>query len=516
MNRIRIASLLLVNLVLLATSLIAQDSAARQHPPRYKLVDLGTFGGRASFVNPAWELGGPKQMNLHGTTVGSAATSEPTPLGCPFCNGLDGQVHTVFHAFRWSNGTLLDMGALPGDLTNSVAISVNSGGTAVGHSENGKIDPITGGREFRAVLWEEGRIKNLGTFGGNFSLAFMINNRGQVAGSALNSTPDPLSFLGLFLGSSDLTQTRVFLWENGYKIDLGTLGGPDSFGGLINDRGEVIGVSYTDSVPNPTTGLPTLHPFLWRSGKMIDLGNFGGNLASVVGINNRSQIVGALSVPGDESIDPFFWDDGKLVDLYSGSKGGSAYTGNAINEDGKVIGAAAFPGHPYNAYVWENGVARDLGFLEGDCYSEAFVINSKGQIAGQSYSCDGTTARAFLWQNGTIFELNQLIPVNSGFRFTQAFVINDRGEIAGVGTPPGCNFDEDCGHALLLIPCEWDDDDRAYEQAVDRVAGFSNVDLPIKERKPAGRYSNLTGRDLAAALQSRFGPKYRVGVPPLR
>ncbi len=60
---------------------------------------------------------------------------------------------------------------------------------------------------------------------------------------------------------------------------------------------------------------------------------------------------------------------------------------NAINEPGQAVGAGAFADHPYDAYVWKKGVATDLGFLEGDCYSEAFVIGSKGQIAGESYPC---------------------------------------------------------------------------------------------------------------------------------
>jgi hypothetical protein len=50
-----------------------------------------------------------------------------------------------------------------------------------------------------------------------------------------------------------------------------------------------------------------------------------------------------------------------------------------------------------------------------------------------------------------MFELNQLIPESAGFEFTEAFIVNDRGEIGGIGTPPGCDSDGTCGHALVLI-----------------------------------------------------------------
>jgi probable HAF family extracellular repeat protein len=517
-TRLPLFMLLLLAFLSGLPSAVGQEASAasRKQVPHYKLVDVGTFGGPASYINPPWELGGPHQMNRYGATVGTAATSIPSFVGCIFCNGLDGQVQNVFHGFMWRHGVVQDLGALPGGDTTSVATSINAGGSVVGHSENGRMDPITGVPEVRAVLWQDGRIKNLGTFGGNHSLVGAINNRGQIVGDALNSIPDQFSWLGLFLGSSNSTQTRAFLWENGHKRDLGTLGGPDAAAGRINERGEVAGISYSDSVANPTTGIPTLEAFLWRKGKMIDLGNFGGTLSGVGEMNNNGQVLGTSSLPGDELFDPFVWDNGRLIDLYTQTVGGNPYTANAINDHGLIVGAGAFPEHPYDAYVWRNGTGKNLGALEGDCFSEAFFINSTGQIVGRSYSCDGTTARPFLWQDERMYDLNELISANSDFRFTEAFVLNDRGEIGGIGTPPGCDFDEDCGHAVVLIPCNPGSDDLECKRNAESGGLSSTATVSPAKKTPLTATENLTGRDLAARLQSRFGRKHVFGLPPLR
>jgi probable HAF family extracellular repeat protein len=485
-------------------------------PPHYKFVDLGTFGGRASYINPAWELGTANQMNRRGATVGAAATSIPTPFGCVFCNGLDGQVHTVFHAFRWSGGSLRDLGALPGELTNSVAISINEKGNVIGHSENGEIDPIIGVREVRAVLWKNGRIKDLGTLGGNYSVAFGINNHDQIAATALNAIPDPLSFLGIFLGSSNSTQTRAFLWEDGRKRDLGTLGGPDAFGGPLNEQGEVAGLSYTNSTPNAATGYPTSHQFLWRNGHMIDLGTLGGTFGGSAAINNRSEVIGGSNLAGDQTSHPFLWQRGKMIDLSTDGIGGSPYTANALNDAGQIVGAAAFPDNPYDAYVWHNGVVRDLGALAKDCASEAFAINSKGDVVGQSYPCDGIP-QVFLWQNGTMFDVSALIRANSGFHFTQAFVINDRGAIGGIGTPPGCDFDEDCGHAYVLLPCGADDDNNDLEckDAAENAIMSTRGSGPSNQRKLVTGGLESRQRELASRLRSRAGRPRNLSLPAL-
>lgn len=80
------------------------------------------------------------------------------------------------------------------------------------------------------------------------------------------------------------------------------------------------------------------------------------------------------------------------------------------------------------------------------------MINSQGVVASLSHSCDGRFQRPFLWQNGHVYDLNQFIRMTPGAYFTQPFAINDRGEIAGIGVEPGCDMDEVCGHAFVLVP----------------------------------------------------------------
>ena len=140
-------------------------------------------------------------------------------------------------------------------------------------SENGAIDPLYPGvvPEINAVLWKDGEIVNLGTIEGGYeSNAFAVNDRGQVAGVFLNTIPDSFSPFGL--------QVRAFLWQNGVMEDLGTLGGPEASAYFMNERGQVAGTSFINSIPNPDTGIPTLDPFLWADGKMIDLGTLGGTI----------------------------------------------------------------------------------------------------------------------------------------------------------------------------------------------------------------------------------------------
>src|SRR5437016_4351736 len=46
----------------------------------YKLIDIGTFGGPASYINVPFALGAPNQISNRGIAVGSASTDTPTAL----------------------------------------------------------------------------------------------------------------------------------------------------------------------------------------------------------------------------------------------------------------------------------------------------------------------------------------------------------------------------------------------------------------------------------------------------
>ena len=446
---------------------------------RYKLIDLGTLGGPNSSENIQSPI-----LNNEGVVVGFSDTSIPCVI--PDC--------FFFHAFRWRKGILSDLGTLP-DGDNSVAFGINARGQTIGQSENGLINPLAGGAENRAVLWKDGQIIDLGTLRGNDSRAFAINGEGQIVGGALNDVPDPFSMPGLG------QQARAFLWQKGAMRDLGTLGGPDAFASLINDRGQVVGVSYPDTNPTSTCfmGFPlTTHPFLWQNGTMVDLGTLGGTCAGPAKLNNRGQVAGTSNLAGDLTFHPFLWDGETLKDL--GTLGGSAGFGNSLNEAGDVVGAAATTGdEAAHAFFWRNGVMTDLGTINDDPCSVAHAINARGQVVGATFDCDQTELHGFLWQHGgPMIDLNAFVPPGSDLVVTDGEDINDRGEIAGSGLLPNGDF-----HAIVLIPCD-DGPDREGCQA----AGQNKP--PTSLARTSGSRKRLSPTEMIAALRTRFARRYHI------
>ena len=427
--------------MILVATLTLPIPLAAQHT-HYKLIDIGTLGGFSGGLQGNG-LGTSEFINSSGTVVGSSETSLPD----------------VGHAFLWKDGVLIDLGALPGGngaaFNPSGANAINARGWIAGFSFTGETDPVNGGPVVNAVLWNSNaEMFDLGTLGtGIQSSANYINDAGEVVGVAtVDTTFDPFSFSGLGPFPSP---THAFLWKNGVMRDLGTLGGPDSFvtGPCDEQHADMVaGTSFTSFTPNPTTGFPTADPFLWKNGRMIDLGSLGGTLSVTQCANNLSQVTGIASLAGDQVFHPFFWDHGVMTDI--GTFGGDNGLVTWMNNAGEVVGRADTPDGGHDAFLWQNGVMTDLGTL--GVSSTALQINSRHQIIGAS-RVDADTVHAFLWENGgPMIDLNDLIPVNSSLQLVIGFNINDRGEITGLGAPPGVppsGGNAPGLHPFLLIPC---------------------------------------------------------------
>ena len=282
-----------------------------------------------------------------------------------------------------------------------------------------------------------------------------------MAGVALNAVPDPFAnsplfcgtFAQCFLVTPAATEAHAFRWtEAGGMQDLGALGGPDSAASFVNQRGQVAGEFFTSFTPNPSTGVPTLDPFFWENGKMVDIGSLGGTLGIPYWMNNRGQVVGFSNVAEDQSNHAFLWDrhhNPPLTDL--GTLGGTYSSATWINDAGEIVGDSNLAGDQTGrAFLWKNGVMTNLRTVAGDPCSGANSINSQGQIVGfGSADCNNEDHAALSENGGPLVDLQTLVLPGSGVTLTNAVFINDQGEIAARGVLS--NGDQ---RAVVLIPCD--------------------------------------------------------------
>jgi len=481
-----LSALPVVSLLALGTA-PAQATFTARAAPRFVAVDVGTLGGPNAAPNDPG-----RSITESGIVVGSAETAALDPFpNDPGC--LSSPCHAG-HAFAWRNGHMTDLGSLHG--YQSGLFELNGAGVGAGVSETGRIDPLTGIPETHAVISKNGRLVDLGTLGGHESWANSINGRGQVAGWAANKVRDP--YAHLFVPYPSATQLRATLWQGGRLRNLGTLGGPDSLGGFVNQRGQVAGESFTNFTKNPATGVPTMDPFLWQHGVMKDLGTLGGKFGFTGWINSRGEVVGGSDLRGDQTFHPFLWNGRRLVDL--GTLGGRYGQANWISDAGAVAGFAEVASRrAYHGFLWAHGHMRDLPPTGAARCSIAWVVNSGGQAVGNDTDCQNSNLAAVLWEHGAAYDLNTLIghfPVH----LAEAFYINQRGEIACLGTLPNGDL-----RVVLLVPAGL-----AARQGLSATPATSQA--PADQRAaargvpdPRDNPTSLLGQ-LAATIRPRLQP----------
>ncbi|MFL5310752.1 MAG: hypothetical protein ACJ79H_09910, partial [Myxococcales bacterium] len=237
-----------------------------------------------------------------------------------------------------ARGQMVDLSGGKGSYTS--ANVVNAAGRVAG-------DWLTPGDEYHAFLLDPGGFSDLGTLGGIESLAFAINERGQITGQAqLAKGP-----------------RHAFLWD-GKLRDLGSLGGNFSRGQAINSLGQVAGMSTL------TPGDDDLiHAVVWDGPAMRDLGTLPGlPWVSATGINDGGVVVGNV-----------------YNKLYADPDADPDEPANAHYDS--------------RAYVFREGVMWDLNELIPDLHIRlrtSLGINAAGQILCSEGQVDQERAHAFV------------------------------------------------------------------------------------------------------------------------
>src|SRR5215472_8949528 len=324
----------------------------------YSVVELGGSGGTAGAANG---------INDRGWITGA--------------NNLPGDLTST--AVLWVNGAATPLGTLGGP-NSAVAWPVkSSNGVIVGISELADSDPlgeafscwpffaagVPTGRICKGFRWQNGEMTALPPFSGGFSsYATGVNNKGQVVGWAENGVHDPTCNPAF-----QILQFRAAIWQpDGTMQELPPLPGDStSAATAINDQGQVVGISGDCGVA--VGSVSARHAVLWENGIPTDLGNIGGDA----------------------------WN-----------------TPTAINNHGVIVGFAnTAPGtaRTFEAFIWTQADGmKSLGKFLGDLRSEALGINERGQVVGLSRG-GPFVFRAFLWEDGTLIDVNSLTVPGSPF-----------------------------------------------------------------------------------------------------
>jgi probable HAF family extracellular repeat protein len=347
--------------------------------------------------------------------------------------------------------TITPLGTLGGSF--SLAYGINNNGEIDGFST------LPGDAVVHSFVLRNGVMIDLGTLGGANSQSFTdLNEATQVVGSVEIPTPDPK--LENFCGFGTNLTCLGFLWQNGVMAPLSTLGGANGAAAGINQSGQIAGYAETD-IADPGCPAPQVlqyRPVVWTNGKIQTLPMYGNDTeAAAFSINNGGEVAGASGVCAlydgryGLAIQPqhaLLWHNGQVIDL--GNLGGkinnSAF---AINDRGDIVGGSDLPDDTYqHGFLWQAGKMTDLKTLPGDVVSAGLAINNRGQITGVSMDPDGNI-RGYLWENGVMTDLNTLIPDDSPWYILHGFGINDEGQIVGFALQTEPPFEV---HGFLATP----------------------------------------------------------------
>ena len=323
----------------LLTVLLLTSAASHVLAASGDVYNLGTLGGTTSTG-----FG----VNAAGQVTGISVTA-------------DGELHAFLYSGPpGSGGAMADLGTLGG--VTSKGWGINANGQVAGESYFSRSSSNTHAFLYTGTPGSGGAMVDLGSLVGGASVAAPsfaggINANGQVAGTSVVA------------GSS---ATHAFRYtgtpgSGGAMTDLGTLGGLESIGIDINTGGQVTGYSETGGNNN------TYHAFLYTGtpgsgGAMADLGTLAGAGDSYGGaINDSGQVTGYsgehaflyTGTPGS---------GGAMADLGTLGRGSRGW---GINANGQVAGESDTIDFARHAFLYTGRPGADGHMIDLDAWLDA-------------------------------------------------------------------------------------------------------------------------------------------------
>ena len=328
----------------------------------------------------------------------------------------------------------VDLGTLGGE--QSVALAMNDRGMVVGWSETAQPIP-----ELHAFLWADDVMQDLGTLGGAWSAGRAINETGVVVGASETGDGEMHGFVwydGVMHNLTDLLRVP--------PRDPSTVGDPQACYSQIrvfveandvNEQGWIVGCAYMEADPN-LHGILAVPLFAGPPSAVdpeyfyVDLGRLEvGDACLAMAVNDRGMIVG---ISGNGA---FRWIDEVIEPLETFAAVSFA---GGVNEHGTVVGwtenASVDPAR--TACMWLDGIRRDMG--PGHGISAAVAINDTSLIVGYAAKGPNAPAEAMLWEGCIPYNLNDItvVPVRAVVlpwaTLTEATDIDSSGRIVGFGT----------------------------------------------------------------------------------
>lgn len=346
-----------------------------------------------------------------------------TPLSRPLVvEALEGRtVPASLYTIQW-------LGTLASGDNFSAAQGINDRGQVVGNSWLQDSNGIPA--EEKAFSWTPtGGLVSLGTLNGNASYAWDVNNNGVITGWYHY----PVSPPGTTAGGGYYEWAAV--WRNGTGTTIPGLAqiGLHSVAYGVNDNNLVVG--HTSS-PNGVA-------FTYDGTTVRYLGTLGGLWSYGMDVNSSGVVAGFADTGENPSGQPGVYMSRYHAVLYSptgaiqdlGTFGTDSYA-YKVNDLGLAVGTSIGTDGFYHPFLWDGTRMIDIVGLGG--HGHAWSINNTGQVVGDSGNWQ--SSRAFLYENGTVHDLNTLVPdlANApGDNLIQAHDINNLGQIVGYGRHNG-------------------------------------------------------------------------------